>query len=147
MHVLTEAGSLGVHVLGAAGLGAAGCLVLVQGLAEPADQPTHALARRRGLVQARAGNRIVRQMLLLPIGQRTYLFTSHAAALVLLLGMCDRLLGLHPLEHQHRHQLGTLLTRKAVIGAHQAASFVETLVNLTEGSALGRLQSVAFVLP
>ncbi|MCY1179054.1 hypothetical protein D9M73_194330 [compost metagenome] len=86
-------------------------------------------------------------MLLLPINQLTYLCTSHAVALILLLGVSDCLLGLHPLEHQHRHQLGALLTRKAVIGAHQAASFVETLVNLAEGSALVRLQSIAFVLP
>ncbi|MNG38075.1 hypothetical protein D3C84_1256280 [compost metagenome] len=60
------------------------------------------------------------------------------------MGNC--LSGLHAFEHQHGHQLGALLSRKTVVGAHQAAGFVETLVDLAKGSALSRQQAVCFML-
>ncbi|MDT4852135.1 hypothetical protein FQZ97_863550 [compost metagenome] len=145
MHVLTEPSALRVHVLGAACLGATRRLELIHGLLGSLDQTLDTLSRRRQPVGT--GNGVVRKMLLLPIDQCSNFCTSHTGALWVKLWVGDCLFGLHPLEHQHRHQLGAFLPRKTRVGADQATGFVKALVEVAKGAALGRLQAVVLVLP
>ncbi|MCY1533894.1 hypothetical protein D9M68_692450 [compost metagenome] len=145
MHGLTEPRAFRVHVLGATCLGATGRLEFIHGLLGSLDQTLDTLSRRRQPVGT--GNGVVRKMLLLPIDQCSNLCTSHAGALWVKLWVGDCLFGLHPLKHQHRHQLGAFLPRKTRVGADQATGFVKALVEVAKGAALGRLQAVVLVLP